>query len=282
MYKNIALEIFATFKSNFIPILKIMILPVLLLMSISSISNYLLYKYINDGTSGITIQITMSISTLTSILIGIIMLMTIYKCILEDNQENKSFTAFFKAFKSKEVEWFIINFVLVTIGFALAAAVIFFTINFMVILIDVDKSVGPIIAVILGITLAALIYYARVIIILPATAIGDRIDLLEAFRLTGDYKLLSLFVIFVMPFIFVAVLFIIVVLLLTAITYTVEGLYIIFISLVFNSIFGVAITIFTNVCISVLYKHIKQNSTENTAEQVEETTTENEEISKED
>jgi hypothetical protein len=36
------------------------------------------------------------------------------------------------------------------------------------------------------------------------------------------------------------------------------------------------------VCISVLYKHIKQNSTENTAEQVEETTTENEEISKED
>ena len=85
-----------------------------------------------------------------------------------------------------------------------------------------------------------------------------------------------------MPFIFVAVLFIIVVLLLTAITYTVEGLYIIFISLVFNSIFGVAITIFTNVCISVLYKHIKQNSTENTAEQVEETTTENEEISKED
>ena len=44
MYKNIALEIFATFKSNFIPILKIMILPVLLLMSIVQ---YQITYYIN-------------------------------------------------------------------------------------------------------------------------------------------------------------------------------------------------------------------------------------------
>ena len=75
MYKELALEILATFKSNFMPILKIMILPVLLLIGLSSVSNYLLFKYINSGTSGLAVQIAMSISTLSSILIGIVLLL---------------------------------------------------------------------------------------------------------------------------------------------------------------------------------------------------------------
>ena len=281
MYKELTLEILATFKSNFIPILKIMILPVLLLIGLSSISNYLLFKYINSGTSGLTVQIAMSISTLSSILIGIVLLMTMYKCILEDNQENKSFTAFFKAFKSKDAKWFILNSILITIGFALVSAVIFFAIGFLSsLIITGGKISGPIVTII-GLTLAIMIY-ARVIIILPAAATGNRINLFEAFRLTRNYKLLTLFAVFVMPFLFVAILSAISVLLLTGLTYIIQDLSIIFFTFIFNTIYATTIAIFTNICIAILYKHIKQDSIEDTSKQVEEIETESKEINKED
>jgi hypothetical protein len=210
-----------------------------------------------------------------------VLLMTIYKCILEDNQENKSFTAFFKAFKSKDAKWFILNSILITIGFALVSAVIFFAIGFLSsLIITGGKISGPIVTII-GLTLAIMIY-ARVIIILPAAATGNRINLFEAFRLTRNYKLLTLFAVFVMPFLFVAILSAISVLLLTGLTYIIQDLSIIFFTFIFNTIYATTIAIFTNICIAILYKHIKQDSIEDTSKQVEEIETESKEINKED
>ena len=124
--------------------------------------------------------------------------------------------------------------------------------------------------------------YARVIITLPATATGNRINPFEAFRITRNYKLLTLFAVFVMPFLFVAILSAISVLLLTGLTYIIQDLSIIFFTFIFNTIYATTIAIFTNICIAILYKHIKQDSIENTSKQVKEIETESKEINKED
>ena len=52
-----------------------------------------------------------------------------------------------------------------------------------------------------------------------------------------------------------------------------EGIFIFFFSIIINLLNGLAIVIFANICIAILYKYLKKNSIENIIKNTEEDTT---------
>lgn len=260
MYKHITIEISNTFKSKFLSILKVLILPMLLLVSINSLANFLIYQNLSSGGNPKINQALIFSSALLSILIGMVTLMTIYRCILEDNPDNKSFTAFIKAIKSGYAKRFMLYSVLTTICFVLFSALILFSLGFIFSLITGSTTIGPL-GVALGFV-AAIIIYSRVVLVLPANSIGDKLDFLGAINLTKEHKMLTFYSLMILPFLFLITLVILAVAIVYLISLVVQGVFVLAISIAINSISGLLLGVFTNICISNLYIQLKESNKE--------------------
>ena len=260
MYKHITIEISNTFKSKFLSILKVLILPMLLLVSINSLANFLIYQNLSSGGNPKINQALVFSSALLSILIGMVTLMTIYRCILEDNPDNKSFTAFIKAIKSGYAKRFMLYSVLTTICFVLFSALILFSLGFIFSLITGSTTIGPLGAA-LGFV-AAIIIYSRVVLVLPANSIGDKLDFLGAINLTKEHKMLTFYSLMILPFLFLITLVILAVAIVYLISLVVQGVFVLAISIAINSISGLLLGVFTNICISNLYIQLKESNKE--------------------
>ena len=260
MYKHITIEISNTFKSKFLSILKVLILPMLLLVSINSLANFLIYQNLSSGGNPKINQALIFSSALLSILIGMVTLMTIYRCILEDNPDNKSFTAFIKAIKSGYAKRFMLYSVLTTICFVLFSALILFSLGFIFSLITGSTTIGPLGAA-LGFV-AAIIIYSRVVLVLPANSIGDKLDFLGAINLTKEHKMLTFYSLMILPFLFLITLVILAVAIVYLISLVVQGVFVLAISIAINSISGLLLGVFTNICISNLYIQLKESNKE--------------------
>ena len=260
MYRHIAIEILNTFESKFLSILKVLILPILLLVSINSLANFLIYQNLSSGGNPKINQALIFSSALLSILIGMVTLMTIYRCILEDNPDNKSFTAFIKAIKSGYAKRFMLYSVLTTICFVLFSALILFSLGFIFSLITGSTTIGPL-GVALGFV-AAIIIYSRVVLVLPANSIGDKLDFLGAINLTKEHKMLTFYSLMILPFLFLITLVILAVAIVYLISLVVQGVFVLAISIAINSISGLLLGVFTNICISNLYIQLKESNKE--------------------
>lgn len=260
MYKHITIEISNTFKSKFLSILKVLILPMLLLVSINSLANFLIYQNLSSGGNPKINQALVFSSALLSILIGMVTLMTIYRCILEDNPDNKSFTAFIKAIKSGYAKRFMLYSVLTTICFVLFSALILFSLGFIFSLITGSTTIGPLGAA-LGFV-AAIIIYSRVVLVLPANSIGDKLDFLGAINLTKEHKMLTFYSLMILPFLFLITLVILAVAIVYLISLVAQGVFVLAISIAINSISGLLLGVFTNICISNLYIQLKESNKE--------------------
>ena len=260
MYKHITIEILNTFKSKFLSILKVLILPILLLVSINSLANFLIYQNLSSGGNPKINQALIFSSALLSILIGMVTLMTIYRCILEDNPDNKSFTAFIKAIKSGYAKRFMLYSVLTTICFVLFSALILFSLGFIFSLITGSTTIGPL-GVALGFV-AAIIIYSRVVLVLPANSIGDKLDFLGAINLTKEHKMLTFYSLMILPFLFLITLVILAVVIVYLISLVAQGVFVLVISIAINSISGLLLGVFTNICISILYIQLKESNKE--------------------
>ena len=260
MYRHIAIEILNTFESKFLSILKVLILPILLLVSINSLANFLIYQNLSSGGNPKINQALIFSSALLSILIGMVTLMTIYRCILEDNPDNKSFTAFIKAIKSGYAKRFMLYSVLTTICFVLFSALILFSLGFIFSLITGSTTIGPLGAA-LGFV-AAIIIYSRVVLVLPANSIGDKLDFLGAINLTKEHKMLTFYSLMILPFLFLITLVILAVAIVYLISLVVQGVFVLAISIAINSISGLLLGVFTNICISNLYIQLKESNKE--------------------
>lgn len=260
MYKHITIEILNTFKSKFLSILKVLILPILLLVSINSLANFLIYQNLSSGGNPKINQALVFSSALLSILIGMVTLMTIYRCILEDNPDNKSFTAFIKAIKSGYAKRFMLYSALTTICFVLFSALILFSLGFIFSLITGSTTIGPL-GVALGFV-AAIIIYSRVVLVLPANSIGDKLDFLGAINLTKEHKMLTFYSLMILPFLFLITLVILAVAIVYLISLVAQGVFVLAISIAINSISGLLLGVFTNICISNLYIQLKESNKE--------------------
>ena len=260
MYKHITIEISNTFKSKFLSILKVLILPMLLLVSINSLANFLIYQNLSSGGNPKINQALVFSSALLSILIGMVTLMTIYRCILEDNPDNKSFTAFIKAIKSGYAKRFMLYSVLTTICFVLFSALILFSLGFIFSLITSSITIGPL-GVALGF-IAAIIIYSRVVLVLPANSIGDKLDFLGVINLTKEHKMLTFYSLMILPFLFSITLVILAVAIVYLISLVAQGVFVLAISIAINSISGLLLGVFTNICISNLYIQLKESNKE--------------------
>ena len=260
MYKHITIEILNTFESKFLSILKVLILPILLLVSINSLANFLIYQNLSSGGNPKINQALIFSSALLSILIGMVTLMTIYRCILEDNPDNKSFTAFIKAIKSGYAKRFMLYSVLTTICFVLFSALILFSLGFIFSLITGSTTIGPL-GVALGFV-AAIIIYSRVVLVLPANSIGDKLDFLGAINLTKEHKMLTFYSLMILPFLFLITLVILAVAIVYLISLVAQGVFVLAISIAINSISGLLLGVFTNICISNLYIQLKESNKE--------------------
>ena len=260
MYKHITIEILNTFKSKFLSILKVLILPILLLVSINSLANFLIYQNLSSGGNPKINQALVFSSALLSILIGMVTLMTIYRCILEDNPDNKSFTAFIKAIKSGYAKRFMLYSVLTTICFVLFSVLILFSLGFIFSLITGSTTIGPL-GVALGFV-AAIIIYSRVVLVLPANSIGDKLDFLGAINLTKEHKMLTFYSLMILPFLFSITLVILAVAVVYLISLVAQGVFVLAISIAINSISGLLLGVFTNICISNLYIQLKESNKE--------------------
>ena len=260
MYKHITIEISNTFKSKFLSILKVLILPMLLLVSINSLANFLIYQNLSSGGNPKINQALVFSSALLSILIGMVTLMTIYRCILEDNPDNKSFTAFIKAIKSGYAKRFMLYSALTTICFVLFSALILFSLGFIFSLITGSTTIGPL-GVALGFV-AAIIIYSRVVLVLPANSIGDKLDFLGAINLTKEHKMLTFYSLMILPFLFSITLVILAVAIVYLISLVAQGVFVLAISIAINSISGLLLGVFTNICISNLYIQLKESNKE--------------------
>ena len=260
MYKHITIEILNTFKSKFLSILKVLILPILLLVSINSLANFLIYQNLSSGGNPKINQALIFSSALLSILIGMVTLMTIYRCILEDNPDNKSFTAFIKAIKSGYAKRFMLYSVLTTICFVLFSVLILFSLGFIFSLITGSTTIGPL-GVALGFV-AAIIIYSRVVLVLPANSIGDKLDFLGAINLTKEHKMLTFYSLMILPFLFSITLVILAVAVVYLISLVAQGVFVLVISIAINSISGLLLGVFTNICISILYIQLKESNKE--------------------
>ena len=260
MYRHITIEILNTFESKFLSILKVLILPILLLVSINSLANFLIYQNLSSGGNPKINQALIFSSALLSILIGMVTLMTIYRCILEDNPDNKSFTAFIKAIKSGYAKRFMLYSVLTTICFVLFSALILFSLGFIFSLITGSTTIGPL-GVALGFV-AAIIIYSRVVLVLPANSIGDKLDFLGAINLTKEHKMLTFYSLMILPFLFLITLVILAVVIVYLISLVAQGVFVLAISIAINSISGLLLGVFTNICISNLYIQLKESNKE--------------------
>ena len=260
MYRHITIEILNTFESKFLSILKVLILPILLLVSINSLANFLIYQNLSSGGNPKINQALIFSSALLSILIGMVTLMTIYRCILEDNPDNKSFTAFIKAIKSGYAKRFMLYSVLTTICFVLFSALILFSLGFIFSLITGSTTIGPL-GVALGFV-AAIIIYSRVVLVLPANSIGDKLDFLGAINLTKEHKMLTFYSLMILPFLFLITLVILAVAIVYLISLVAQGVFVLAISIAINSISGLLLGVFTNICISNLYIQLKESNKE--------------------
>ena len=260
MYKHITIEILNTFESKFLSILKVLILPILLLVSINSLANFLIYQNLSSGGNPKINQALIFSSALLSILIGMVTLMTIYRCILEDNPDNKSFTAFIKAIKSGYAKRFMLYSALTTICFVLFSALILFSLGFIFSLITGSTTIGPLGAA-LGFV-AAIIIYSRVVLVLPANSIGDKLDFLGAINLTKEHKMLTFYSLMILPFLFLITLVILAVAVVYLISLVAQGVFVLAISIAINSISGLLLGVFTNICISNLYIQLKESNKE--------------------
>lgn len=260
MYKNITINIWKTFKNNFLSILKTLILPILILIILSSIVNFWIYHNIISETNIKINQVILFSLMLISILIGIVMLMTIYRGILEDNPENKSFIAFIKAIKSSHIKIFILYSVLTTTFFVIFSTLFLVFFAFITFLIIDNMTIGRI-GLTIGLIFAVLIYI-RVVLVLPASAIGDKLNLFEAIELTKKYKMLTFYSLIILPFFFSIGLIMLSVIIITLISSTNQSPFILFTSITINAIIIIIIGIFNNICVATLYKQLKRNNLE--------------------
>ena len=232
MYKNITIEIWEAFKNRFLFILGTIILPLLVMVVISSSVNYFI------GYNSLTFEINPSISNIIllssviiSITIGMTILMMIYKGALEDSNTSEGSIEFLKMFSTGHLKGFIFNAVLLSIGFVLISAITIFSFSFILAFATGNASMSGL-GMMLGLFLT-LLFYTRIVIVLPASSIGDKLTFAGAMRLTKEHKALSFYSILVLPFLFAINLAIVSIIIITVASFFTQGIFIFFFSIIF-------------------------------------------------
>ena len=280
MYKNITIEIWETFKNRFLFILGTILLPLLIMVAISSSVNYFIGSSLTLEINTSISNIVLLLSVIISVVIGMTILMMIYKGALEDSNTSEGSIAFLKMFSTGHLKGFMFNAVLLSIGFVLISVITIFSFSFILAFATGNASMGGL-GMMLGLFLT-LLFYTRIVIVLPASSIGDKLTFTGAMSLTKEYKALSFYSILLLPFLFAINLAIVSMIIITIVSFFTQGIFIFFFSIIINLLNGLVIAIFVNICIAILYKYLKENSKGNSSKNIEGNTTKDIINSKED
>ncbi|MFX4240153.1 hypothetical protein ACOL3H_06605 [Aliarcobacter butzleri] len=262
MYKKLTGEVFTILRSRGFTIIKAIMIPFLILTGIGFAIGFFQGVNLQTSTNGIMFPLMLSIYFIICIPIGVIMAMMMYRGSSGNDNNFRELCSFTSTIKSGNIWRFITN----TVLLILIIAVLWVALTFIAsILLGLFGGSSKYITIIMFACLFAIFFvYCRLLIVLPASAIGDKISFKEALRLTKDYNFLSIYMLAILPILF-GILFN---LLMYAIGIILMGisteLLIVtaLIAIFVNVIMGVITSLFVNICISRLYKFVIQKDNE--------------------
>jgi len=265
MYKYITIEIFKNFKKRAPSIIKSLSFPFLIIILSGFIIGFIIGLFSHDNNSfelGLFKgNIVLMLYVIYTIIIGIVMAVMIYQEAARGDNEHR--VTFIKCLKSGNVLSFALN--VIVLFFSMAIIFLFASIAVSLILSLLhERSIISTSFAFMTLAATMIMFYIRAIIILPSSALGDDISLSKAIKLTKGYNLLSFYTVLILPFIFSMLIGILSLILVTLVLMFIgngaENSMIVsigyFVVFLLNVLTGVAVSIFTFVCILNLYKYI--------------------------
>lgn len=262
MYKELTGEVFTILRERGFTIIKAIIIPFLILIGIGVAIGFFQGVNLQTNTNGIMFPLMLSIYFIMCVPIGVIMAMMMYRGSSGNDNNFRELCSFTSTIKSGNIWRFITNAVLLILIIAVFWVALTFVASIFLGLFG--GSTKYITIIVFTCLFAVFFVYCRLLIVLPASAIGDKISFKEALRLTKDYKFLSIYMVVILPMLF-GILFN---LLMYAIGISLMGIstelliVIALIAIFVNVVMGVVTSLFVNICISRLYKFVIKKDNE--------------------